>query len=302
MTDTATPQLERQGVVYVATGRKYYDEACISVRSLKASNRLRAAIFTDQPQPDPHFDIHIPVKSTGDGFLDKVVNLKGSPFEQTLFLDTDTFVCSDLTDLFSLLEHFDLAVAHDHLVREVYPVAGVPQAYPEFNTGVLLFRNNQAVRTLLDGWVETFRKEKELFSRKKVTGKGFPDQPPFRKAVYVSNLRIATLPPEYNCMFRYAGSVVGEVKILHCARIGYGWYTYENLQCTARLLNSRQTARVFCNGELIDFQRKARAFLPSLLDSYEQARIGRLFPRLWQRRLGRLMKKLFGSTTPDKGR
>jgi hypothetical protein len=103
-------------------------------------------------------------------------------------------------------------------------------------------------------------------------------------------------------MFRYAGSVVGEVKILHCARIGYGWYTYENLQCTARLLNSRQTARVFCNGELFAFQRKARAFLPSLLDSYEQARIGRLFPRLWQRRFGRLMKKLFGSTTPVKGR
>src|SRR6266404_4569779 len=125
MTDTATPQLERQGVVYVATGKKYYDEACISVRSLKVSNSIRAAIFTDQPRQDPHFDIHVPVKSTGDGFLDKVVNLKASPFEHTLFLDTDTFVWSDLTDLFSLLGNFDLAVAHDHQVREVYAVAGV---------------------------------------------------------------------------------------------------------------------------------------------------------------------------------
>jgi len=302
MIDFATTQLERQGIVYVATGKKYYDEACISVRSLKASNKLPAAIFTDQSQHDPHFDIHISVKSTGDGFLDKVVNMKCSPFEQTLFLDTDTFVGSELIDLFSLLEHFDLAAAHDHLVREVYPVAGVPRAFPEFNTGVLLFRNSQAVRTLFDEWVDMFRKEKQLFFKKSVTGKGFPDQPPFRKAVYFSNLRIATLPPEYNCMFRYAGSVVGEVKILHCARLGYGWYIYENLRCAARLLNSKQTARVFCDGELFAFQRKTRALFPSLLDSYEQARIGRLFPRLWQRRLGRLIEKVFGSTSPSKGR
>jgi hypothetical protein len=300
---TSTNQsLERQGVVYVATGKKYYDEACISVRSLKASNTLRTAIFTDQPQQNPDFDLHIPVKSTGDGFLDKVVNLKDSPFERTLFLDTDTFVCSDLTDLFSLLDQFDIALAHDHLVREVYAVAGIPQAFPELNTGVLLFRNSQAMRTLLDDWVGTFRKEKELFSQKRVIGKGFPDQPPFRKAVYLSNLRVATLPTEYNCMFRYAGSVVGEVKILHCARLGAGWYTYENLQRTARVLNSRQTARVFCNGELFAFQRKARTLLPSFFDRYEQARIGRLFPRLWQRRLGRFREKLFGSTTPDRGK
>lgn len=299
MTESDHRLAARQGVVYVATGRKYYDEACISARSLKASNNLRTAIFTDQPQQSPHFDIHIPVKSTGDGFLDKVVHLKASPFEWTLFLDTDTYVCSDLTNLFSLLEHFDIAAAHDHLVREVYPVAGVPQAFPEFNTGVLLFRNQPAIRNLLDNWVETFRQEKELFSQNKVMGKGFPDQPPFRKAVYASTLRIATLPPEYNCMFRYAGSVVGEVKVLHYARIGYGWCTYENLQRTAQLLNRRHSARVFCNGELIAFQRKARPFLPSLLDSYEQAHIGRLFPQLWQRRLSRLREKLFGSTPPD---
>jgi hypothetical protein len=293
--------LERQGVVYVATGKKYYDEACISVRSLKASNTLRTAIFTDQPQQNPDFDLHIPVKGTGDGFLDKVINLKSSPFEHTLFLDTDTFVWSELSDLFNLLEHYDLAAAHDHLVREVYPVVGVPQAFPEFNTGVLLFRNDHPMRTLLDTWVEIFQEEKESFLRK-TPGKRFHDQPPFRKAIYGSSLRMATLPPEYNCMFRYAGSVVGEVKILHCARLGSGWYTYENLQCTGRLLNSRQTARVFCNGELFAFQRKARALLPSFFDRYEQARIGRLFPRLWQRRLGRFKEKLFGSTTPDKGR
>jgi len=301
MTDPGL-QLERQGVVYVATGKKYYDEARISVRSLKATNKLRAAIFTDQPKGDANFDIHIPVTSTGEGFMDKVVNLKGSPFEYTLFLDTDTFVCADLSDLFLLLDEFDVAAAHDHLVREVYAVAGVPQAFPEFNTGVLLFRNSRVFLELLNEWVLTLKKEKESFAQKKVLGKGFPDQPPFRKTIYGSGLRIATLPPEYNCMFRFAGSVVGEVKIMHCARIGSGWYTYENLQRTAQLLNSRRTARIFCNGELFAFQRKAKPFLPAVFDSYQQYRIGRLFPRLWQRRLGRLMKKISGSTVPDNGK
>lgn len=287
MVDSLSPQADSRGVVYVATGKKYYDEACISARSLKASNHLRTAIFTDQPPASQDFDLHIPVVSTGDGFLDKVVHLKDSPFEQTLFLDTDTFVCADLSDVFGLLKHFDLAAAHDHLVREVYPVAGVPQAFPELNTGVLLFRKEPKVVALLDDWVETFMAEKEAFLKKQIAGKGFPDQPPFRKAVFSSGLRIAVLPPEYNCMFRYAGSVVGEVKIMHYARVGYGWCSYENLGRAARLLNSQLKARVFCNGDLSVFRRKPRVLFPSWLDSYEKASLGRLFPSLWLRRIRR---------------
>lgn len=36
-----------------------------------------------------------------------------SPFEHTIFLDTDTFVCGDFSELFDLLDHFDIAMSHD---------------------------------------------------------------------------------------------------------------------------------------------------------------------------------------------
>jgi len=43
---------------------------------------------------------------------DKILPLLDSPFNRTVFLDTDTQVCSEFFELFDLLDRFDLAVAH----------------------------------------------------------------------------------------------------------------------------------------------------------------------------------------------
>ena len=42
-----------------------------------------------------------------------------------------------------------------------------------------------------------------------------PDQPSFRKALYESSLRLATLPPEYNCRLPFPGFLHDPVRILH---------------------------------------------------------------------------------------
>lgn len=42
-----------------------------------------------------------------------------------------------------------------------------------------------------------------------------PDQPSFREAVFNSELKIATLTPEYNCRFIIPTFISGKVKILH---------------------------------------------------------------------------------------
>ncbi len=39
--------------------------------------------------------------------------MSASPYEHTLFLDADTYICDNINELFDLLELFDLALAHD---------------------------------------------------------------------------------------------------------------------------------------------------------------------------------------------
>ncbi len=43
----------------------------------------------------------------------KIPALRGTRFQRTLYLDSDVRVVADLTDIFELLDRFDLAAAHD---------------------------------------------------------------------------------------------------------------------------------------------------------------------------------------------
>ena len=129
-----------------------------------------------------------------------------SPFEQTLYLDTDIYMGSNVSELFELLNKFDLGLAYNHN-REAYNPPEVPDSFPEYNTGVIVYRNDENFRRFTETWEEN---HDEILSKAKTH-----DQPSFRKTLFDSDLRIATLTPEYNCMVRYPGHVRNEVKIAH---------------------------------------------------------------------------------------
>ncbi|MGD1716608.1 hypothetical protein [Dapis sp. BLCC M172] len=76
-----------------------------------------------------------------------------------------------------------------------------------------------------------------MINKEITLGKHLHDQPSFREALYHSNLRVATLIPEYNCRFVMAGYVDREVKILH------GRHT--NLPAIAKRINSYKKQRIF---------------------------------------------------------
>lgn len=276
------------GIVYVATGKKYIEEASISAFSAKQwMPDLPITVFTDQKEVSECFDNVVPITSTGDGFKDKVVFMAQSPYERTLFLDTDTYLCNSVYELFELLDHFDIAMAHDHLVRQVYPLKNIPICFPEFNSGVIAFRRTILLADFFIKWQDNFDSDKFEHG----TIGNHPDQPSLRQVTCSSELRIATLTPEYNCMFRYAGSVSGEVKILHCARIGYGWYKRENIEHAAKLMNSVQKARVFVDGRLFAFLRTPTTSFSKFnpfWSVYTNKFIGWLFPPDWARRAQRI--------------
>jgi lipopolysaccharide biosynthesis glycosyltransferase len=124
----------------------------------------------------------------------KVDYLRSTPFERTLFLDTDTRVLCPLDDLFDLLDRFDVAMAHAHkraiAAKQATLRITVPDTFPQYNSGVLLYRKTEDVLMALGEWRERFHSEGEI-----------TDQKALREILWAGDLRIATLPPEYNVRF-----------------------------------------------------------------------------------------------------
>ena len=165
------------------------------------------AIASDT-KPDSNLFAHwIPIENPGRTFADKIAPLSKTPFAQTVFLDTDTYLCEAVPELFELLDRCDIAVAHAPM-RSTGKVS-VPAAFSEFNTGVIVYRASGTVSDLFSRWL-TYHADQILLT-------GDPcDQPALRRALWESDARCVVLPPEYNFRFilpSFAGR--GPVKILH---------------------------------------------------------------------------------------
>lgn len=179
-----------RGIIYVATGAAHVRAAVDSARSVRETNPgLAVALFTDQPAP-AGFDI---VEAVPDPHArSKIDCLPRTPFEETLFLDSDTRVCAPLGDLFDVLERFDFAIAQRARVRagrkSVHWRFDVPAAFPEHNSGVLLYRPSAEVVGFFEAWRAAYAEA------------GFKvDQITLRELLWSRGLRFAVLPQRYNC-------------------------------------------------------------------------------------------------------
>lgn len=205
-----------KGVIYIASGDKYIEEACRSVTSLKKwLPEISVTLFADQECSCSSFDNVVIFSELGDWTSDqkspKVVYMYESPYDYTLYLDTDTYICDDISDLFTLLEHYDIAAAHSGLRSgKGKKKEGIPDSFPEMNSGVIAFRKSPEVKEVFSKWLELYKIDRANWKIWYC-----PDQPSFRAALYASPVKIATLPPEYNCRFIYPVYVDGKVKILH---------------------------------------------------------------------------------------
>ena len=84
-----------KGVVYIATGQKFIDEACNSAASVKrVMPNIPLTIFCNDGSvsASAHFENVIPINLNGAkfAFIDRIINISLSPYDYTLFLDTDT--------------------------------------------------------------------------------------------------------------------------------------------------------------------------------------------------------------------
>lgn len=240
-----------QGAIYIIThDERYVNLLLNSAASLKrAMPNLPITVFSEFPIANALFEKVISIPATQDGFYDKVLWMSKSPYDRTLFIDADTYIIEPFPELFVMLDQFDIAVTHEEYLNtdwfSHFPRPDVPSSFPEFNTGILCFKQSPKVLRFFQEWhnlYATFQKDHPT--------QQINDQPFFRVAAYYSDVRIATLTREYNCKFRGQGYLNGKVKVLH----GHHEFhlDHKHTDKVIRVLNASTRPRVYIAGQVLE--------------------------------------------------
>jgi len=198
-------------ILFSAYGDRFINEsiACANYISKFKPKNVDLILHTDKKVKDSRFFDEVLVYEntfTKKRFsfridaLIKIITEHG--YEKVLYLDSDACIMKGavINELFELLDNFDIAVAHAPCRTQGKRNKEIPNSFPEFNGGVISFTNNV---------VDVFRKWQEIYindfllddPEEALKSRPFiyhHDQTPLRHVLYFSDLRIATLPPEYN--------------------------------------------------------------------------------------------------------
>lgn len=226
-----------RGIYFIASGRKYIEEARKAIKNVKRlMPQYPIALCSDSVScPSENVDYYIPLKNVNYNFLDKVKYYYSTPFEETLFLDTDTYLVDSIDSIFDILERFDIAAPHAPIEEDEF--VNITDAFPEMNSGVILYKKNEKTKKLFSIYEEHYRKSLlECLKR----GESIPpDQPSFRYALYYSDVNLSFLPHEYNCMLDYPCFLSGKVHILH------GHYNEDYMRKKIDEINSCLDCRIY---------------------------------------------------------
>ena len=204
--------------MYSAAGDRFVAQALVSARSSVRHNGVPHVLFAAPPPQDAGDDEGLSIEAfapSGNPYLDKIANMRRSPFERTIFLDSDTYVTREIVHLFDLLDRYDMAAALAPGYRGLNDPE-VPVAFCEFNTGVVAWRTGAQTAEFMRDWQETYAawQSEPPFARAGES-RGKADQPAFRRCAWKHGMRIVTLPPEYNYRTGEAGVAVGLVRVIH---------------------------------------------------------------------------------------
>jgi len=187
-----------KGVMYISWGQRSILETIYSAKTLKkTSPDVGTCIFTNVNVDSRWFDDIRIVKFPSGEKRFKFDYLNKSPYDYTLYLDGDTCIKRDISDVFSILNRFDVALTHDFgrkqkiWTKKIPEYADIPYGFPEFNGGVLLYKKNEITYNFIKLWKELYKK---FIHKYKVPY----DQISLRVSLWQSCVSIHTLPPEYN--------------------------------------------------------------------------------------------------------
>jgi hypothetical protein len=222
------------GFLYVATGERYIKEAIQSATSLRRSiPTARICLISDQRVDSTLFDEQLMHSRPLYRLSDKIEMIR-SPYDRTVFLDTDTIISDDISDLFMLLDTHDIAFKHDNFPGLYYTLPGVPNCFIEANTGLIAFRKSDRVELFFRQWQLNYD---ERLTEQQLTN----DQASFRQTLYSSGLRYCVLPIEYHFQTEMGAFVFWKIKMFHGR-------DHRNLSLAMSDVNYRLGARVWIPG------------------------------------------------------
>jgi len=206
----ARPSSLQRGFLYLAFGIKYLNEAAASAVKLRYWHAEPICLITDCLPSGfdvSAFDCVMQMEMRLD-YRDKIL-IRNSPFLRTIFLDSDTHVTGSLDELFSILDRFDLGVQFTEGGHH-YSLPGVPPIFYEPSAGIVAFNSSSKVSSFFDVWDAVYE---EIESSQGQPGAW--DQRSLRKALYLSNLQIFSIPTEYQFYTYKPNLVAGQVRMIH---------------------------------------------------------------------------------------
>jgi hypothetical protein len=262
------------GYLYVATGSKYIREATQSARTLRLRNPdANIALICNEKVENDLFDHHLLVGFEGidetswkANLVYKIEGMLHTPFEKTIFIDTDIYFVDAVDELFPLLSNFDILACLDYYDRsEVQKEGEVVPAYTPYNTGMLAFNRSEHVMAFLHDWKKYYQLNIDRY---------WSDQPAFMEALLYHPVKMYVLHSTYNFRFLFnLGFLEGEaVKLIH------GRASEQDFEIIASRVNRSLAQRVWVaslrkcysweiNG-LSKMARRIYSFLPGFVHSF----------------------------------
>lgn len=219
--------------MYCATGNAAYVEAAlisaIALRNLEPN--LSITIISDKrdlpTRSLSHYGIHTrsfapeELPSEHLPFLSRYLKTRlihFSPYEETLLLDADILPHQPVRALWSALERGDVAMVKDRLPtvglcdhvaaeEKTYTLTQVASATAQYNSGVMLWRKNDAIVALFDDW----HREWQRFYKQ--------DQLALVRSLHRTQTQVVDLPGTYNISPIDSAPLIAagqRIHLLHC--------------------------------------------------------------------------------------
>ena len=183
LTRSAEVSDESCGVLYIAFGDKYIKEARLSIESLKKhSPNINVAVVTNVEWVDGG-NVNAILCEPIYSLASKPAYIVKSPFCRTLYLDTDTYICRDLTPIFGLLNYYDCC--GQFMGNPINEANGL-EFQPRIHSGAFLFKRSPKVTDMLAHW-------QFLYSEHVDKTKDTVDEVPLTRAIAESPVKIGAL-------------------------------------------------------------------------------------------------------------
>jgi len=240
-----------QGILYAATGKKYLREVGLSALSVKRHMPdIATCLVTDHLVEIPGVDKVVVMDLTYEGHkgikLYKPNALIHSPFEKTLFLDSDTYMCAPCYELFSMTDRVDIALAHDTADMSTPLVEGQELlGFHPYNSGVVSLGSGQKIDRFLSDWYKILESEYEVHPW---------DQRAMMSSIVANDITTLVLQPVYNCRTNFIVSLPQlPVKIIHGRGIDFAAVELD--------INAQRRNRVWMPKRMKTAYKKKSSFL-----------------------------------------